>query len=83
MWGTSDNFVSHLDSFKSACCLPWDDVPSMKARNEIGLLFVLHDPLELKGKSGNGQYPSQVALYENITITHSLAISALSESTTS
>ena len=80
---TPDTGTRIIDSFKPARSLLWEDIqlPSMKLRNEIGLLFVLQDLLELKGKSGNGQHPSRITLCENTTITHSLAISAPSEST--
>ena len=39
----------------------------MKPRNEIGLLLVLHDPLELEGKSSNKERPWSTGLYESTT----------------
>lgn len=53
----------------------------MEPGNEIRLLLVLNNPLELEGKPG--KFIHGALQIRQTAITHSLAISVLSESTTS
>ena len=51
---------------------PWYDVqlPSMKARNEVGALFLFYNLLKFEGKSSSGYAQSRVAYssYEDLLV---------------